>query len=179
MSGAGSSREVATAGLFPDAERWLADASEAVLVALADGREATSTELRKEIPLLEGSMTYGEGRSWGGQISVGPRVLTVLSAQGRVVRALNDGGWAVSRPRWASMRSWLGEELEPPSEQAGVARLVEEWLRAFGPGTEADIKWWLGSTLTLVRRAAGRPERRRGRPRRRDRVCAARRPRPR
>jgi hypothetical protein len=26
-------------------------------------------------------------------------------------------------------------------------------LRAFGPGTEADIKWWLGSTLTAVRKA--------------------------
>ena len=33
---------------------------------LADGREATSSELRKEIPLLEGSIAYGEGKSWGG-----------------------------------------------------------------------------------------------------------------
>ncbi len=27
------------------------------------------------------------------------------------------------------------------------------WLRAFGPGTEADIKWWLGSTVRGVRAA--------------------------
>ena len=27
------------------------------------------------------------------------------------------------------------------------------WLRAFGPGTAADIKWWLGSTVAAVRRA--------------------------
>ena len=38
-------------------------------------------------------------------------------------------------------------------EAEGVAALVERWLRAFGPGTEADIKWWLGSTLRLVRAA--------------------------
>jgi hypothetical protein len=30
---------------------------------------------------------------------------------------------------------------------------VERWLRAFGPGTAADLKWWLGSTVTAVRRA--------------------------
>ena len=121
--------------------------------------------------------TYGEGKSWGGKAPVGPRVLTMLSAAGRIVRASNDGGWTASRPRWASMESWLGAQLEPPSEAAGVAGLVERWLRAFGPGTEADLRWWLGSTLTAVRARAGRAGGRRGRPGRRDRLPAARRPR--
>jgi hypothetical protein len=31
--------------------------------------------------------------------------------------------------------------------------MVAAWLRAFGPGTDVDLKWWLGSTLTAVRRA--------------------------
>jgi hypothetical protein len=34
-----------------------------------------------------------------------------------------------------------------------VAKLVKHWLRAFGPGTAADVKWWLGSTVGAVRRA--------------------------
>lgn len=144
-------REVERAGLQADGERWLSQACEQVLAALADGREARSAELRKEIPLLEGSMVYGEGRSWGGKISVGPRVLTVLSAAGRIVRASNEGAWFTSRPRWALMSDWLGEELAAPPETEGVAGLVERWLRAFGPGTEADIKWWLGSTVKAVR----------------------------
>jgi hypothetical protein len=80
-------------------------------------------------------------------------VLTVLSAAGRVVRASNDGSWATSRPRWTAMNAWLGQELTPLPEAEGVARLVEEWLRAFGPGTVADVKWWLGSTVAAVRRA--------------------------
>jgi Winged helix DNA-binding domain len=146
-------RDVEKAGLFDDGERWLAKASERVLAALSGGREATSSELRAEIPLLEGAISYGEGKSWGGQFPIGPRVLTTLSAAGQIVRATNDGGWAVSRPRWASMRSWLGEELPRPSEAVGVAGLVERWLRAFGPGTVADIKWWLGTTVAAVRRA--------------------------
>jgi hypothetical protein len=146
-------RDVEKAGLRKDGAAWLAAAEREVLDALADGREATSTELREEIGLLAGAITYGEGRKWGGEVPIGPRVLTVLSASGRIVRASNDGAWNASRPRWTSMGAWLGEEFEPAAEPAGVAGLVERWLRAFGPGTEADIKWWLGQTVASVRAA--------------------------
>ena len=101
-------RQVEEAGLQKNGERWLKKASEQVLSVLSDGREATSSELRDLIPSLEGSISYGEGKSWGGSLPVGPRVLTTLSAAGRIVRASNDGGWTVSRPRWASTASWLG-----------------------------------------------------------------------
>ena len=147
-------RDVEAAGLHRDGERWLAKASEQVLAALADGREATSSELRDEIPLLEGSIAYGEGKSWGGQVPIGPRVLTVLSAAGRIVRASNDGGWSTSRPRWASMRVLAGRGARPPSASARASPgWSRRWLRAFGPGTEADIKWWLGSTSPPCARA--------------------------
>jgi Winged helix DNA-binding domain len=146
-------RDVEAAGLHEDGERWLSATSAQVLALLSDGREATSSELRDELPLLEGSIAYGEGKSWGGQVAIGPRVLTTLSAAGRIVRASNDGRWTVSRPRWTSMEAWLGEELAHPSEAEGVEGLVERWLRAFGPGTVRDVKWWLGSTVAAVRRA--------------------------
>ncbi len=146
-------REVERAGLHADGERWLLRASAKVLAALSDGREATSSELRDEIPLLEGVIPYGDGKSWGGSLPIGPRVLTTLSAAGQIVRATNNGAWTVSRPRWTSMESWLGAPVEALPETEGVARLVERWLRVFGPGTEADIRWWLGSTLGAVRRA--------------------------
>ena len=146
-------RDVEKAELHRDGKRWLTAASKQVLALLSDGREATSSQLRDEIPLLEGSIAYGQGKSWGGQMAVGPRVLTTLSAAGQILRASNDGGWTISRPRWASTKSWLGKEIAPPTEAEGVAGLVERWLRAFGPGTAADIKWWLGSTVAAVRRA--------------------------
>jgi Winged helix DNA-binding domain len=146
-------RDVEREGLQADGEAWLDEACREVLAALSGGREARSAELRREIRLLEGSFAYGVGKSWGGKISIGPRVLTVLSAAGRIVRASNDGPWYTSRPRWASMEDWLGEELVTPPGAEGVAGLVERWLRAFGPGTGADLKWWLGSTVTAVRQA--------------------------
>ena len=146
-------RDVERAGLQPDGERWLTEASRDVLAELAGGSGATWTELREHLPKLAGSISYGEGKAWGGQAPVGPRVLTTLSAAGRIVRGSNGGKWTASKPRWASMESWLGEELAPYTEAEGVAGLVELWLRAFGPGTAADVKWWLGSTVAAVRRA--------------------------
>jgi Winged helix DNA-binding domain len=146
-------RDVETAGLHRDGAPWLAEAEAAVRAALSDGREVTSSELRAAIPVLEGTIAYGEGKSWGGQMAVAPRVLTILSAAGYIVRGSNDGAWTISRPRWSSLATWLGEELAMQSEEDGVARLVELWLRTFGPGTVADIRWWLGSTVSAVRKA--------------------------
>jgi hypothetical protein len=145
--------EVEKAGLQRDGSRWLNRAGKAVLAALADGREASSTQLREEIPALAGSTTHGEGKSWGGQVPVGPRVLTVLSAEGLIVRGTNDCGWNTSRPRWARMDEWLGAPIDVVDDQAGATRLVAAWLHAFGPGTERDLVWWLGSTKAVVRRA--------------------------
>ena len=146
-------RDVERVGLRRDGKRWLAQARRAVLAALADGREATATELREELAVLRGGVMQGEGRAWGGEFPVAPRVLNILSASGDVVRASNQGGWTTSRPRWATARCWLGDEIARLDPAEGAARLVDAWLRAFGPGTAADVKWWLGSTVAIVRRA--------------------------
>lgn len=143
--------DVAKAGLYDDPQRWLAQAKQATLEALADGREATSTQLRADVPLLQGATVYGVGKSWGGDVPVGPRVLTILSAEGKIVRASNRGDWAASRPYWASMQSWLGKPLQPNPD--GHTAMVERWLRSFGPGTVNDLKWWLGSTISAVKKS--------------------------
>jgi hypothetical protein len=143
-------RDVEAAGLHRNGKRWLSQATRQVVAVLSDTAEATASELRDAIPSLEGSIVYGEGKSWGGRAPVGPRVLTTLSAAGDIVRASNDGAWTTSRPRWALMKRWLGEPTERLSQADGMAQLVERWLRAFGPGTATDIKWWLGSTAGAV-----------------------------
>jgi len=79
--------------------------------------------------------------------------VVALAASGAIVRGENDGGWKVSRPRWTATAQWLGEMPPPITETEGYAALVAAWLRAFGPGTEADLVWWLGSTKAAVRRA--------------------------
>lgn len=146
-------RDVHQADLVDDAAAWLDEAKAATVTELAAAGPLTSTELRERLPVLDGQITYGVGKTWGGTFPVAGRVLTCLSAAGTIVRATNRGAWTSSRPTWTLMRDWLGADLEPLDEDVARARLVEAWLRRFGPGTELDVKWWLGSTLTAVRRA--------------------------
>ena len=149
-------KEVERAGLHDDGAAWLAAACSQVLEVIGTD-ELTSSELRERAPLLEGRLEYGVGKSWGGLTSVAPRVLTVMCAEGRVLRATNDGGWYVSRPRYAAAEQWLGEPFEVSlSVEDAVDELVEAWLRSFGPGTEDDLVWWLGSTKARVRGALTR-----------------------
>ena len=146
-------KAVEEAGLVADGAAWLREASEATLDALAHMGEATTAELRSAVPALEGSTVYAPDKSYGGDVPVAPRVLTTLSAAGRVVRASNRAGWNTSRPTWARTAAWLGSEPTIPPEREARAALVRRWLAAFGPATVADVKWWLGSTLTATRTA--------------------------
>ncbi|MGD9695818.1 MAG: winged helix DNA-binding domain-containing protein [Thermoleophilia bacterium] len=146
-------KDVEGSGLVADGAAWLEAAGEAVMAHLAENGEATSAQLRAALPLLEGSTTYAPHKSWGGQVPVAPRVLTVLSAEGRIVRGTNDGGWHVSRPRWTTTAAWLGAEPAPGPPHDALVRLVRRWLFAFGPATVADLRWWLGGTLTATRAA--------------------------
>jgi len=56
-------------------------------------------------------------------------------------------------PTPVAPRVLLGGPVHPIAEAEGYAELVRRWLWAFGPGTEADIVWWLGATKAAVRRA--------------------------
>jgi DNA glycosylase AlkZ-like len=142
--------DVRKAGVAADGSRWVNRACAAVLRHLRDNGPASSTELRAALPELAGTYDPAPGKRWGGAVPLAPRILTVLSARGDIVRGPNDGAWTTSRPRWATTTDWLGELTGPADAEA---ELIRRWLRTFGPATVADIKWWLGSTLTAVRKA--------------------------
>lgn len=141
------------AGVTTDGERWLDQARAAVVRHLAEHGPASSTELRNALPELAGSYDPAPGKRWGGSVPVAPRVLTVLSAGGDIVRGPNDGNWTASRPRWSATADWLGQNGDPIPEAAARAELIRRWLQTFGPATVNDIKWWFGTTLTAVRAA--------------------------
>ncbi|CAN5628403.1 winged helix DNA-binding domain-containing protein [soil metagenome] len=144
--------DVEKAGVAPNGKRWLDTASAAVLAHLAEHGEASATELRTALPELAGTYDPAPGKTWGGIGHVAPRVLTVLAVSGAVVRGPNAGSWVTSRPRWVSTANWLGTVDLRPADEAR-AELVRTWLRAFGPATLTDLKWWFGSTLTAKRAA--------------------------
>jgi hypothetical protein len=74
----------------------------AVLRHLWKHGPASAKELRTALPELAGSYDYAPGKRWGGKTPLAPRVLTVLSVRGDIVRGPNDGGWTVSRPLWTT-----------------------------------------------------------------------------
>ncbi|MFF3565933.1 winged helix DNA-binding domain-containing protein [Streptomyces sp. NPDC002574] len=129
-------------------ERWLAEVEDAVLAALAGGTEATAAELAGRVPRLREQVVVARGKPYEATQNVSSRVLRVLAAEGRIVRRRPVGGWTSSQYRWAT-------GAVPPRTPAGEARaeLARRWLAAYGPGTEADLKWWTGWTLTEVRAA--------------------------
>jgi hypothetical protein len=141
------------AGVAADGQVWLDAACTAVLRHLAEHGAASAKELREALPELAGRYDYAPGKRWGGETPLAPRVLTVLSVRGDIVRGPNDGAWTVSRPRWTPMAAWLSSVWEPEAPEVARAELVRRWLRAFGPATETDVKWWFGNTLTWARHA--------------------------
>jgi hypothetical protein len=146
-------KEVEAGGLAPDGAAWVDAACAAVLAHLDGGRELSAQELREQVPELEGRIDLAVGKSYGANVAIAPRVLTQLAVEGRLVRGRNGGHWRVSRPRWTLMEGWLGGPAEPAPADEGYAELVRRWLWSFGPGTEADLVWWLGATKAAVRAA--------------------------
>jgi hypothetical protein len=138
---------------IPDAKRWLEKLEAKTLRALEQRGEATATELAGDVPGLRERITINEHTKWGSTISVSTRVLSLLAADGRIVRGRPRGSWISSQYRWAPISSWLpGGVAEPPTSEART-ELVRRWLRCYGPGTVDDIKWWTGWTLGEVRGA--------------------------
>jgi hypothetical protein len=145
--------DVRKAGVADDGEHWLDLACAAALRHLGEHGPASSTELRAALPELAGRYDPAPGKRWGGEIPIAPRVLTVLSARGEIVRGPNDGAWTTSRPRWATTVDWLSGPGQPTSATDAQAELTRRWLRSFGPATVEDLKWWFGITLTAARTA--------------------------
>ena len=144
--------DVQKAGVADDGDEWLDRACAAVLRHLTEHGPASAKELRAALPELAGTYDPAPGKRWGGDTPLAPRVLTVLSVFGDIVRGPNDGPWTVSRPRWAAAAQWL-TAAEPAAAEPARAGLVRTWLRAFGPATVTDVKWWFGNTLTWARHA--------------------------
>ncbi|MCK0173276.1 winged helix DNA-binding domain-containing protein [Mycolicibacterium sp. F2034L] len=138
-------------GVTPDAASWLDTACAAVLGHLQAHGPTGARQLRAALPELAGSFDAAPGKPWGGDSPLSPRVLTVLGVQGDIVRGPNDGGWTASRPRWATIGDWLGEPNAPLDAEEASRIVVRRWLRAFGPATVTDVKWWFGNTLTWAR----------------------------
>jgi hypothetical protein len=144
--------EMEGAGITDDGATWTREHLTLVRRMIEDDGPLTTAEVRAALPALDARVTRGKG-NYQADVAVASSVIVALAASGAIVRGENAGGWKTSRPRWTSTGQWLGEVPDPLPEPEGYAALVAAWLRAFGPGTEGDLVWWLGATKAAVRRA--------------------------
>ena len=112
-------------------------------------------ELRKEVPELRLTLTFGEGKKWGGKVGISTRVLFLLATEGRIIRGRPRGSWISGQYRWAVTESRIPGGIPDLDPDVARSLLVERWLRSFGPGTEADLRWWTGLPLREIRKALG------------------------
>jgi hypothetical protein len=145
-------KEMESAGVARDGDAWSEQHLALVREMIERDGPLTTAEVRAALPALDARVTRGKGH-YQADVAVAASVIVTLAASGAVVRGENDGGWKISRPRWTSSEAGLGAVPTALPEAEGYAALVAAWLRSFGPGTEADLVWWLGSTKAAVRRA--------------------------
>ncbi|MCJ1678703.1 winged helix DNA-binding domain-containing protein [Streptomyces sp. APSN-46.1] len=127
---------------------WLAQAEAAALKALDAHGASTGSQISAAVPALRQKITVGRGKKYETETGVATRVIRLLAADGRIRRERPRGSWTSSQFRWVHTEPWPA--LPAAEARAEIAR---RWLYAYGPATEADLKWWTGWTLTDVRKA--------------------------
>jgi hypothetical protein len=140
-------------GIARDGARWLDRVCSGTLEALRARGEAAAVELTKDVPQLAKKLTFGEGKTWGGQVGLSTRVLFLLATEGTIVRTRPRGTWVSGQYRWAELETWLGARLPAVDRREASAELLRRWLWTFGPGTMADIRWWTGWTAAQAKAA--------------------------
>ena len=98
------SRRVQESAIAADGAAWLGEVAEATMRALAARGSATGAELARDEPRLRAQIVYpgAEGKSYGGPVNVTTRLLTLLSAEGLIVRGRPRGGWTSSQFTWSA-----------------------------------------------------------------------------
>jgi hypothetical protein len=139
-------------------DAWLTKAEASALELLAAGGELTAVELAQGDARLGTEIVLSPGKRYEARVKVASRVLTVLAAEGRVVRARPRGGWASTQFRWATLENWAGAPLEELATAAAERALARLWLQAYGPASPDDLRWWAGWSAGQVKQALAQDE---------------------
>jgi hypothetical protein len=146
-------QRVQESGIAADGASWLEEVGEATVRALAARGTATGAELAQDEPRLRAQIMYAEDKSYGGPVNLTTQLLTLLSAEGLIVRGRPRGGWTSSQFTW-----FAAGDQPRPAAAAARTELARRWLHAFGPALVSDLQWWTGWTAGQVKQALAQLE---------------------
>lgn len=144
---------LAQAGIEGDVAAWLEDVEANTARGLHRRGAAYGAELVQDEPRLGVKLKLAAGKSYEATVNLTTRVLLLMGADGHIVRGRPRGSWTSGQFLWHPVEDWFpGGRQELPVETA-QAELARRWLRGFGPGTAADLRWWTGWTARDTNRA--------------------------
>lgn len=136
-----------------DLDGWLLDVEAGVIEAVDRLGAASGTDLAQAEPRLRTAFLPTTDKAYDVRRSITTQVLAVLGADGRLVRGRPSGGWTSRQHVWEPASAWWPDGIEPLDPAVARVRLVEAYLRRFGPATEADVAWWTGWAKGATRAA--------------------------
>ena len=81
-------------------------------------------------------------------------VVILMCDDARLVRWKGPGGWQSGRPTYRRFEEVVPARAAGESdEQTAVGRLVDWYVRRYGPVTEDDVVWWTGLPARVIREA--------------------------
>ena len=139
-----------------DAVAWVVDVEQVAHQVVEDLGEITPADLVAADDRLATQVVLGEGTRNETTVRIASRLLTVLAAEGSIVRGRPQGSWTSMQFRWSALDRWAPSAAVAMDPLEAEARLARLWLARFGPATEADLTWWTKWTKTRTRRALAR-----------------------
>lgn len=139
------------AGVADDGARHIDTLTDLALEFFRERGEASTRELTSSLPRLDERFTPPV--SGAGPMSVGSRVVLLMTAAGLLARSRPLGTWISGQYRYMPMDTWLGEPIPALEPATARARLARRWLTGYGPGTLRDLQWWTGWNLGQTRAA--------------------------
>ena len=134
-----------------DVTVWLDRLAARVERALDQRGAATGAELSRDEPRLATSILVRAPSDRPQNVTTS--LLTLMSAQGRIVRGSPTGAWTSRHHRWEPVGRWWPDGLPTPDPGPAQQALARRWLTRFGPATVEDLQWWTGWNQTTTRRA--------------------------
>jgi hypothetical protein len=140
-------------GSVPYPADRFAKLEEIALDAIRERGELATRDLRDIDPRLAERVTLARGKSYQGTMAIASRVVHHLALDGRIGRGRPRGSWVSGQFRWSPIERWLPAGIPALSVDEARAQLMRRWLRAFGPATRDDARWWTGWTVGRTRQA--------------------------